>query len=222
MTNACLFSGGKDSTLALHKAFEFGIRVDLLITMVSQNAESFMFHVPNIMLTELQARAMNIEHVFKETKGEKERELEDLKDVIIENDVGLLVTGAIESRYQADRINMIAAKLGIDHFAPLWHMDPFEELGEVSKRFDAIITHISAEGLDSGMLGKRIDEGMIKKIRAANERYGVHPSFEGGEGETFVLDAPLFQKRIKILKSREEIKGLVGDFIIEDAVLEEK
>ena len=48
MTNACLFSGGKDSTLALHRAVELGANIDLLITMRSANRESYMFHYPNV------------------------------------------------------------------------------------------------------------------------------------------------------------------------------
>jgi len=51
-----LFSGGKDSTFALHKAAEKE-EVVCLITLVSENKESFMFHTPNIDVTALQAEA---------------------------------------------------------------------------------------------------------------------------------------------------------------------
>ena len=45
---ACLFSGGKDSTLALHKVYETGKKTDLLITMKPENDFSYMFHKPNL------------------------------------------------------------------------------------------------------------------------------------------------------------------------------
>ena len=52
-----LFSGGKDSTLALHLAAEKE-EVTCLITVVSKNKESYMFHTPNIDVTALQAEAL--------------------------------------------------------------------------------------------------------------------------------------------------------------------
>ncbi len=222
MANACLFSGGKDSTLALHKTFGLGIQIDLLITMVSKNKESYMFHYPNVKHTRLQAEALGIKQVFADTEGKKEEELNDLKKVLKENDVKALVTGATYSRYQGDRINAIARELGIDHIAPLWHIDPEAELKEITSDFNAIITSVSAEGMDESLLGSRIDSKVIQKLRDLNKRYGINMLFEGGEAESFVLDAPLFKKRIEIKSSRKEWHNDRGVFIIEDAELASK
>ena len=63
MMLAALYSGGKDSTLAVHKMQEQGKRVELLISMVPENEFSYMFHRPNIKWTSLQAAAMGIPHV---------------------------------------------------------------------------------------------------------------------------------------------------------------
>ena len=52
MRLAALFSGGKDSTLAMHKAMK-GHEVVCLISMISENDASYMFHVPNIHITDL-------------------------------------------------------------------------------------------------------------------------------------------------------------------------
>lgn len=219
MSNACLFSGGKDSTLALHRAIGLGIDVDLLITMKSSNKESYMFHYPNVELAALQAEALGVRHVFGTTAGLKEEELKDLERTLKENGVKLLVTGATFSKYQADRINAIAKRLGIEHMAPLWHIDPIEELNELAERFEVILTSVSAEGLDTSLLGNRIDKQMIEKLKEANKKHGINLVFEGGEAETFVLDAPLFRKKIKVKKARTEIEGIRGAYLIEDAEL---
>ncbi|MEM4243462.1 MAG: TIGR00289 family protein, partial [Candidatus Bathyarchaeia archaeon] len=71
-----LFSGGKDSALALHKAAE-SAEIVCLITLVSENKESFMFHTPNIAITALQAEALGLPLIRKVTKGEPEKELKD-------------------------------------------------------------------------------------------------------------------------------------------------
>jgi ABC transporter with metal-binding/Fe-S-binding domain ATP-binding protein len=219
MTNACLFSGGKDSMLALHKVIGLGIKIDLLITMKSVNKESYMFHYPNIDFSRLQAEALSIRQVFGATEGEKEEELKDLERVLLENDVKLMVTGATYSKYQADRINTIAKKLEIEHMAPLWHIEPLDELNELAEKYNAIITSVSAEGLDTTLLGKRIDIEIIEKLIEANKKHGINLLFEGGEAETFVLDAPLFKKKIKIEKAHVEKKGENGVYLIDKARL---
>lgn len=222
MARACLFSGGKDSTLALHRAMASGIDIDLLITMRPGSSESYMFHYPNVDYTAMQAEALGIRHVFGDTAGRKEKELDDLERTLVENGVELLVTGATYSRYQGDRINAMAERLGIEHLAPLWHIDPMEELNELAERYEAIISSVSAEGLDESFLGKRIDAGMINRLAVLNRRYGINLLFEGGEAETFVLDAPLFRKRIVIEKARTDFAKGRGTYLIEEARLGDK
>ena len=222
MSNACLYSGGKDSTLALHRAVRAGKKIDLLITMRPENQYSYMFHYPNTAYTSLQAEALGIRQVFADTKGEKEIELADLERVLKENDVKMLVTGATYSSYQADRINNICKKQGIESVAPLWHIEPLEELNELASDFDAIITSVSAEGFDKSFLGARIDNEIIKRLQELNRKYKVNMLFEGGEAESFVLDAPLFRKRIIVEKAETEWNGSTGRYMIEQAHLEEK
>ncbi len=219
---AALYSGGKDSTLAVHRMHEKKKPVELLITMAPENEFSYMFHRPNVKFTELQAHAMGIPHVFFKTLGEKEAELVDLESALRENSVTEIVTGAVASRYQADRINAICKKLGVVHHAPLWGMDPQRELEEIAAKLNAIITRVSASGLDQSFLGKRIDREMVKTLEKLKKRYGINMSFEGGEAESFVLDAPLFKKRIKITWSHVLWRGSSGDFVIDNAVLEAK
>ena len=79
MKVAVLFSGGKDSTMALYNALETGEDVKYLLSMKSVNDESYMFHVPNIHITDLLAEALNIPIITAQTQGIKEEELEDLK-----------------------------------------------------------------------------------------------------------------------------------------------
>jgi diphthine-ammonia ligase len=82
MKAAVLFSGGKDSTMAIYKAIESGWDVSYLISMISENHESYMFHTSNINLTKLSAEAMGIPLIQKNTPGIKEKELDDLKNVL--------------------------------------------------------------------------------------------------------------------------------------------
>ena len=73
MSNACLLSGGKDSVLALHKVIGLGVKMDLLITMISKSMESYMFHYPNVQHTRLQAEVLGIRQVFARPRERRRR-----------------------------------------------------------------------------------------------------------------------------------------------------
>jgi diphthine-ammonia ligase len=221
-----LFSGGKDSTLALHYAKEKE-EVVCLITLISENEESYMFHTPNIKITALQAEALNLPQIAKTTPGEKEKELSDLKEAIAgaarEFQIQGVITGAVESVYQAERVQRICNKLDLWCFNPLWKRDQKALLEELlERRFKVVISGVFAYPLDEKWLGKRIDAALISKLLDLQQKYGISPSGEGGEIETTVLDAPQFKKKIEILDYATEAKGNSGVFKINKARLVEK
>jgi diphthine-ammonia ligase len=218
-----LFSGGKDSTLALHYAAEKE-EVACLITLVSENKESYMFHTPNIDLTSLQAQALELPQITKITQGEKEKELLDLEDVIGQAakkyQIEGVVSGAIESVYQAERVQRICNRLGLWCFNPLWKHEQKALLEELlEKKFNVIISGIFAYPFDEKWLGKQIDIEIIGRLIELQQKYGISPSGEGGEIETTVLDAPLFRKKVEILEYCIEAKGNSGVLNIKRARL---
>ncbi len=226
MKVAVLFSGGKDSTMALYKAIKDGHRVEYLVSMISSNPDSYMYHVTNIYLTELSSEALGIPLVKGFTAGRKEEELEDLALVLEklkDKGIGGVFSGAIASVYQKSRIEKICDKLGLRSYTPLWHVDPKEHMEDIIKlKFEVIITRVSAEGFDESWLGRKIDEESLREILKLNKKHGIHIAFEGGEAETLVLDCPLFTKKIKIIDAEKIWKGDSGYFLIKKAVLENK
>ena len=221
-----LFSGGKDSTFALHKAAEKE-EVACLITLVSENKESYMFHTPNIDVTALQAEALGLPLIKRVTEGKPEEELKDLEAAIAQAlknfQIEGVVTGAVESVYQAARIQRICNLLGVWCFNPLWKRNQKALLEEiVAAGFNVIISGVFAYPLDRTWLGKQIDADMIARLVYLSREYGLSPSGEGGEIETTVLDAPLFEKKIEVLDSEVEAKGNSGVFRIKQARLAEK
>ncbi len=221
-----LFSGGKDSTFALHKAAEKEAVV-CLITLVSENKESFMFHTPNIDVTALQAEALSLPLVQKITAGKPETELKDLEEAIAQAikayHIEGVVSGAVESVYQAERIQRICNRLGIWCLNPLWKKNQKTLLEEiVAKGFKVIISGVFAYPLDRTWLGKEVNAELIGKLLSLEKEFGLSPSGEGGEIETTVLDAPLFKKKIEILDYAVTAKGNSGVFKIKQARLATK
>ncbi len=224
MNLAALVSGGKDSLYALYLAGKKN-GIKCVVSVASENPESYMFHVPNVHLVAEQAKAMGIELVMKATRGEKEKELDDLKAVLRELEgIDGIVTGAIESNYQKQRIDKICRELGLKSIAPLWHKSPENLLkAMIRDGFEIIITAVAAPPLDEDWLGRRIDEECVEELVELNKKYGIHPCGEGGEYESLVLDCPMFSKKLVVTKAEKhwDAKSRSG-YMVVDAKLAEK
>jgi len=210
---AVLYSGGKDSNLAMLYAKRRGDEIACLITIESENKESYMYHTPAITQTKKQAEALGIPIITTKTKGIKEEELKELKEAIKEAiekyGVEGIVTGAIESVYQASRIGKIAEEEGIECYNPLWKKPQKEVLQEIiDEGWEVIIVGTGAEGLDERWLGRRLHEpGTLSDLQRLEEKYGINIAGEGGEYESLVLWMPMFNKELKVKKKeiiREE------------------
>jgi ABC transporter with metal-binding/Fe-S-binding domain ATP-binding protein len=207
MKLAVLFSGGKDSTFAAYLARENGHEISCLIVILSENPESYMFHTPSILKVKKQAESANIPLIIQETRGEKEVELKDLVAAIqkAKDTYGIngIITGAVESAYQASRIQKICNDLDLDCFNPLWQKDQFELLKDLMRNnFEIIITGVYAFPLDETWLGRTIDKTFLDDVTTLNDIYKINPAGEGGEFETFVLNCPLFTRALEICEKK--------------------
>lgn len=202
-----LFSGGKDSVYSAYLLKQEGNELACLISIHSENPDSFMFHTPSIEKTKKQSEVMEIPLLIFSTKGKKEAELKDLekaiKQAIKEYKIQGIVTGALQSVYQSSRIQKICNKLNLECLNPLWQKNEFDYLKELIKnKFKVIITGVAAYPLTERWLGKEIDNSFITDIKELNTKYQIHPAGEGGEFETFVLNCPLFKKPLKIIDKK--------------------
>ncbi|MDO8741476.1 MAG: diphthine--ammonia ligase [Candidatus Woesearchaeota archaeon] len=223
-----LVSSGKDSIYAMYVMLKQNYKIGCLITIKSKNPDSFMFHTPSVDLVRLQAESMNIPLVEFETKGEKEEELKDLKKALEiakkEHKIEGVVTGALYSTYQRDRIEKICDDLGLKIFSPLWHINQETELREIlNAGFKFILASVAADGLDKSFLGKTVDNEFVDKLKKISEKNRMNIAGEGGEYESFVVDGPIFNRKIKILdyEIKEESRN-TAKLIIKKAELVEK
>jgi len=193
-----LISGGKDSIYAMYIMMKQNYKIECLVTIKSKNKDSFMYHTPTIDLVRLQADSLGIPLILQETKGEKEKELKDLKIVLKlakeKYHIEGVVHGGLFSDYQRKRIEEICDSLDLKIFSPLWHMDQEKEIREIIRNgFEFIITKIACDGLDKSWLDRIITEKDVDKLVKIK---GINIAFEGGEAETLVVNCPIFSKRI--------------------------
>ena len=210
-----LFSGGKDSAFAIWWAQMQSWDVAELVTVLPESSESWMFHYPATEWTKLQAHAMSIPLTVIRTKGAKEKELDDLADGLrsLTKNIGIegIVSGAIASEYQRTRLDNVCEELGLRSFAPLWHKNQQQLVEEqIESGFEIIITACNALGLTKEWLGRRLDTKNFQELVLLSKKYGFSIAFEGGEAETFVLNAPTFNGTIRVDQSIPHWKNESG------------
>ena len=230
-----LFSGGKDSSWAVHRALERGLSVERLLT-VHPAGDSYMYHVPETRLAALAAESIGIPLVEVEpddlgaaeatdsgAQGDSELEPMEaaLAGIAAELPLSGVTAGAVESEFQTARIEAMCERLGIGLFAPLWQRDP-RGLGEamLDAGFEITVLRVAAAGLDESWLGRTLDREALGELATLGEEYGVHLLGEGGEFETFVTDGPHMDRPIE-LEYDTEWDGTRGRIRVTDARLGE-
>ncbi|HQN75257.1 MAG TPA: diphthine--ammonia ligase [Methanomassiliicoccales archaeon] len=192
MRLACLFSGGKDSTYAAHLMEQAGHDVVVLVTVVPEDPHSWVFHTLNLEHLPEMAEAMAKDLIAVPSSGEEGADLEALERALSGLNVEGVVTGAIASDYQWDRINGVCQKLGLKVFSPLWRKDQLTILNDMLQAgMRAMIVGVYSDGLGQEWLGRTLDRGAVDELSALAKKKGLNVSGEGGEYETLVLDSPM-------------------------------
>ncbi|MFX0211450.1 MAG: hypothetical protein ACFFDT_36060, partial [Candidatus Hodarchaeota archaeon] len=108
----------------------------------------------------------------------------------------------IQSEFQRFKFNRAAQLANMKCFNPLWRLSPEALMSElINNNFHIIIVSVTAMGLGKELLGKRITEDLLKEFQGTITHQGLSIIGEGGEYESFVLDAPFFPLRIEIQES---------------------
>ena len=221
-----LFSGGKDSTFAIHTVQQQGHHdVVVLLSVSPKSAESHLLHHPNIKWTRLQAASMNLPQLVAESDSDDtDQELLQmevlLKSAKEEFDIEGIVHGGMKSNFQKEKFETVCERLGLSVLAPLWNIDAEKYMQELlDSNFSFIITSVSSGGLDDSWLGRKVTRSDLLKLKILSERFGFNLNFEGGEAETFVVNCPMFSSFIEMKKSKKTWDGYRGMLEIMEAEL---
>lgn len=220
MRLAALYSGGKDSTFAMYTMFQMGHEIACLVNIRPAGDSSWIFHTPNQDVVPLMAESMGLALVTATTAGTEEGDMEALKAALGGLDVDGIVTGAVWSDYQWDRINRVCGSLGLTVFSPMWRKDQDTMLDEViSSGVEAIIIGCYAEGLDRSWLGRHLDAKAAEDLRAIRRKTGISVIGEGGEYESLTLNSPMHRRPIEIVSSEVEWRNGSGTLHVREARL---
>lgn len=200
------WSGGKDSCLACYNAMKAGYDIKYLLNFISREYKRCCFHGIEADLLKLQAECIGIPLIQKEVTPDMKKYEEEFKDAVTELKVkGMrkMVFGDIYLLDHVSWVNRVCKDLEIDPVEPLWERPAEEIIDEfLGHGFKALIVSCKADLLGREFIGKLLDKEMVGEFK----RRGVCPCGENGEFHTFVIDGPIFKRRIVILESEPVFK----------------
>lgn len=209
--------------LAMYTVSQMGHEVPYIVTVRPSDKASWVFHTPNLSAVPLMAESMGVGQIVADSDGTEAGDLEALRSALSSLDVDGVVTGALWSDYQWDRINLVCGDLGLPVISPLWRkcQDEMYDL-MCSSGIDAIIVGVFAEGLDGSFLGRHLDMETKEELLALRERYGISIMGEGGEYESMTLDSPIHSKRLVVERAEKVMERDTGVLDVTGLSLSEK
>ncbi len=212
---ALMWSGGKDSALALLRARARGLSIERLLNFYDPASDRVRFHATRRELIRAQADAAAIElRQYGVAWEDYERTfLEMLASLAREGFTGVVFGDIHLSDVRAWYEDRVRAA-GLAHVEPLWQESPHALLAEfVASGSRAVITCVERPKLGDAWLGRVIDERFAHDIAAE----GVDAAGENGEYHSFVYASPLFREPIRW---RRGPKRSDGDFVQLDLELD--
>ena len=194
------WSGGKDSTLALHEIRrDERYRVAGLLTTVTAGYDRISMHGVRRSLLHRQAQVLDLplwEAVIpvKASNQEYEAEMWNVLAAMRSQvpDVSACVFGDLfleEIRSYRERM---LGRVGMRGLFPLWRRDTTVLAREfVRLGYKAVVVCVDTTALHQRFAGMEFDEELLRSLPA-----GVDPCGENGEMHTFVYDGPIFARPI--------------------------
>lgn len=226
MDVAVLYSGGKDSTLAIEHCIKKSWDIKYLLSVKPTRTDCFLFHFATVEMTKELSKALGFRHVYVRCNvADPKQEATIIQRVVQKDPVDAIILGgtglqATQIRSIRDAVfgigtEVFAAHTGADHEALVHDM--------IQRGYDIRVTQVAAEGLSASWLGRRLDSSTFQQLKELSKRYGFHIGAEGGHYDTLVVDAPFFQKRLEILESKSVMEsGFSGYLEITRHALAEK
>jgi len=193
-----LWTGGKDSALALYEASQNGHAVHCLVTFAPPQPD-FLAHPLSCM--KLQAHALGLPHyvlpVREPFAAGYETHLRNLRN---EMGIDTVITGDIaEVAGNPNWIRERSRPVGMQVHTPLWGRDRKTLLQQLlSHRFSVRFSCVKKPWLTAIWVGRQLDERAIADLEIVRARTGLDLCGEEGEYHTLVTDGPQFAQAINL------------------------
>lgn len=204
---AMLWTGGKDSSMALYEASLNGYGVCCLVTFAPPEPD-FLAHP--LDLIKRQAQTLALPHyvltIREPFEHSYEAELLKLKD---EMGIDYVITGDIaQVNGNANWIRQRCLNIGMKVHIPLWGRDRNTLMQQLLDRgFKVRLSCVNTGWLDQNWVGRELNETALEELRFIARKNGMDLCGEEGEYHTMVVDGPQFKQGINILSYSTAVSG---------------
>ncbi len=195
---AMLWTGGKDSAMALYEAGQNGYCVRCLVTFAPPEPD-FLAHP--LSFIKIQAQALALPHhvlpISAPFAQSYETSLRRLRD---EMGIDCVITGDLAAvSGNPNWIRERSRPVGMSVHTPLWGRDQNILLQQLLDRgFKARFSCVKTRWLDKSWIGRELDASALAELRSIREQSGLDLCGEEGEYHTLVTDGPGFTRSIDI------------------------
>ncbi|WP_157953595.1 Dph6-related ATP pyrophosphatase [Zobellella maritima] len=196
---AILWTGGKDSAMALYEAEREGYHIRCLVTFAPPEPR-FLAHP--LALIRMQARALGLPHHVLTIRAPFEQGYEaGLRRLKEEMGIDCVVTGDIAAvNGSPNWIRERSRPVGMAVYTPLWGRDRHRLLQQlVELGFKVRFSCVDTRWLDAGWVGRELNKAAIAELRILGGLGELDLCGEQGEYHTMVVDGPGFAQGIDIL-----------------------
>jgi diphthine-ammonia ligase len=189
---ALMWSGGKDSALALWRARRRDLSVQWLVNISDRATGRVRFHATPVESIARQAEAAGVPLISVPTDWDTfDQSLRITFAALVEQGCSGVVFGDIHLADVRGWYEERTRAAGLEHVEPLWGDDPralLEEFVAIGGR--AVLTCVETAELDISWLGRVIDADFVRDVRAT----GIDPCGESGEYHSFAFAGPFFAR----------------------------
>ncbi len=204
------WSGGKDGCLALYRAISSGLDIRYLANTVTEDGKRSFSHGISAEVIRAQAQAIGISLAQRPTtRGTYEAEFIEMLKAFKREGIEGGVFGDIDFNAHREWIERVCREADITPLLPLWLESQDKLVREfIDAGFEAIVVAAKADLFDEEVPGRKIDTDFIKYLEelGKTKKKKITPCGESGEYHTLVIDGPIFQKRLEILKTRKVLR----------------
>jgi diphthine-ammonia ligase len=194
MRCAVMWSGGKDSALAAHRARLDRADIACLVNFYDEETGRVRFHATRTELIAAQADAIGVPLVQRGTTWPGfETAFRETLETLGREGIEGIVFGDIHLADVRAWYEVRVRAAGLAHIEPLWGGEPRDLLAEfVDSGGRAVVTCCESAKLDDSWLGRIIDDQFVRDIANTS----VDPCGENGEYHSFAFAGPLFQRAV--------------------------
>lgn len=210
---AILWTGGKDSCIALHEAVKRGYDIAGLFTFTPETPD-FLAHPLHAVA--LQAEALELPHIrLQVTAPYRESYISNLIRLREEEHIACVFTGDIDEVDGCSSwMEQCCNTAGMELVRPLWKMNRetvFEHAAAINMQF--LISCVMPVHFDQTWPGRVVTAKNPDELRTYTASRGIDLCGENGEYHSMVTDALLFKKRLHI--SSPQVKERNGFYYLD-------